>query len=73
MIMQNHLGEKDWFYCTKCDFTFLFRGNETPGCKEPDEEVRCPDCFIVLGHLRADGSPPALIKRWKGKHHCRHD
>jgi hypothetical protein len=66
--MQNLPGAKEWFYCASCDVTYLFQGNETLGCKEEDEEVRCHDCKVVIGHLRCDGAPPALQMRWQGHH-----
>jgi DNA-directed RNA polymerase subunit RPC12/RpoP len=62
-----HQGAKEPFYCERCDTTFLFRGNESPGHKE-DEEVRCPDCRTALGWLRCDVNPPALVQRLAGKH-----
>lgn len=62
-----HPGAKESFYCKPCDYTFLFRGNETEGSKE-DDVVRCPDCHAELGWLRCDVYPPAIVKRAKGKH-----
>jgi len=46
-----HAGEKDWFYCERCDVTYLMRGNETAGHRE-DTDVECKNCGAVLGHLR---------------------
>lgn len=61
-------GEKEWFYCQACDTTYLFRGDEQEGHKEPDAEVRCEKCTRVLGHLRCDVYPAALLRQWSGKH-----
>lgn len=62
---------KEWYYCKACDVTYLFRGNEVPGHKDDDEEVRCRDCLALLGHLRCDLPPLALLRRWKGDHRGR--
>jgi len=59
---------KEWFYCETCDVTYLFRGNEVPGHKEDDAEVRCGKCDVVLGQLRCDMYPPAPLAAWPGQH-----
>jgi hypothetical protein len=71
-MAQPHAGEKDWFYCEPCDVTYLFRGNEAPGHKD-EADIRCPMCDALLGHLRCDVYPPALMHQWPGKHLGRHD
>lgn len=70
-MFEAHAGEKEWFYCTACDETFLFRGSERPGFKDEDEDVRCLGCGEVLGHLRCDVGAPELLARWKGYHQGR--